>query len=1004
MLENARRQVFLVLLTIVGALLCSILLKPGLGMDLKGGNQLIYEVPDEVLAKLERDEKTSKDAVMEHTLRIVRDRIDPTGVLEALVSRRGQNGILIELPYREKAELDQIKARISSLGKLEMRIVAYEGWAQDDVKFDLASEKRRLEDWLKTGGKELVVENYKNIERFNESPNTGPLAFGKLRWYPHLVEPQPGNKKIWNQPMSMGQSADGVQPLSASVVAVFDQSADYNGGVVPDARQKEERPFLLEFVALNMKEEHFRGEDLDPSGVKPGVSQDGRLAVHYKVRDNLSSRYGDWSGKYKKKHSAIVLNGVVRSAPYFVERIPGNGQISGNFTQQEVDELVKVLRTGSLQVEPQLLSDRTVGPTLGAKSLQLGQISLIAGTIAVFAFMLWYYKLAGIVACITLVLNVFLLWAAVLFMQATITLPGLGGIVLTMGMAVDANVLIYERIREEADRGKDMLRAVRAGFERAMSAILDANITTFLTGLVLYNVGVGPVRGFAVTLMVGIVTTVFTQFFVTRLLFHYLLVQEKLKDFKVRRLLAQPSFDYLRHGKKCVTVSVLFLVLGLGYSIWGVPSEVSLGIDFKGGANLQMLLRDPTDREAIVARLSSDAEFQRDFRNFTVNTIEATADGKSNFFNVRLKLTDTMREKIEQDRKVWRESKKAAEAEGKEQPEPYSAPYLAMMRRIFADDLVKPAYSGADVAPGPNNDAYAQVNLHFQSPVEKQRLQVLLAKAKVPLATVSIPSDAAATQSKDLFVEWSTVPSTMKSQVFDYIRGAIADAKPEDALKDVNGQPVKLSDPFPEAEEIQGRMVGELRNAAIGALILSWALIIFYLRVRFHEYKYGIAAVAALVHDVLVALVAVVVANRFGLVNAEINLNMIACFLTIIGYSVNDTIVIFDRIRENLAEQQKLGGHVSLREIINLSVNQTMSRTILTTGVTLFVVLAQFLVNWGTDSDLETFAFGMLIGMISGTYSTIFIAAPVLTWVAKRYPAAAAPAAPVEAEAPAAAQ
>jgi len=1006
MLENARRQAFLVLLTIVGALICSLQLKPGLGMDLKGGNQLIYEVPEEVMAKLVAAERTSPDAVMDHTVRIVRERIDPSGVLEALVSRRGQNGILIELPYREKAELDQIKARITSLGKLEMRIVAYEGWAQDDVKFDLAAEKRRLEDWLKTGGKELVLENYKNIERFNESPNTGPLSFGKIQWYPHLVEPQLTNKKLWNLPMSMGQSADGVQPLAASVVAVFDQSADYNGGVVPEAKQKEERPFLLEFVALNMKEQHFRGEDLDPSGVAPGVSQDGRLAVHYKVRDNLSSKYGDWSGKYKKKHSAIVLNGVVRSAPYFVERIPGNGQISGNFSQQEVDELVKVLRTGSLQVEPQLLSDRTVGPTLGARSLKLGGISLIAGTVAVFAFMLWYYKLAGIVACITLVLNVFLLWAAVLFMQATITLPGLGGIVLTMGMAVDANVLIYERIREEADRGKDMLRAVRAGFERAMSAILDSNITTFLTGLVLYNVGVGPVRGFAVTLMVGLITTVFTQFFVTRLLFHYLLVKEKLKDFKVRRLLAQPNFDYLRHGKKFVTASVLFIAGGLAYTIWGVPSEVSLGIDFKGGANLQMLLKEPTDREAIVARLEGDAEFKRDFRNFTVNTIEATEDGKAASYNVRLKLTDTMRELIEQQRKEWREAKKAADAEGKAQPEPYAAPYLAMMRRIFSDDLVKPAYSGAEVFPGVNNEAFAQINLHFQTPVAVQNLQALLAKVKVPLAKVSVPSDPAATQSKDLFVEWTTVPSTQKSQLFDYIREAIASAKTEDALKDATGQPVKLSDPFPEAEEIQGRMVGELRNAAIGALILSWALIIFYLRVRFHEYKYGIAAVAALVHDVLVALVAVVVVNRFGIVDAEINLNMIACFLTIIGYSVNDTIVIFDRIRENITEQHKLGGHMSLRDIINLSVNQTMSRTILTTGVTLFVVLAQFLVNWGTGSDLETFAFGMLIGMISGTYSTIFIAAPVLTWIAKRYPASALPEAPVDetVDAPAAAQ
>lgn len=999
MLENARRQVFLVLLTIVGALLCTFLLDPGFGMDLKGGNQLIYEVPEEVLAKLTTVEGQTVDRVMDETVRIVSDRVDPTGVLDVLVSRRGQNGILIELPYREKAELEQIKSRITSLGKLEMRIVAYTGWTQGDTQFDLTAEKRRLEDWLKTGGKELVLEDWRNIARFNDSPNTGPVAFGKIQWYPHLVEPNLDNKKVWDRPMSMGSSEPGVQPLNESVVAVFDQATDWNGGMVPEATGKKERPFLLEFVAINMAERHFRGEDLDSAGVGPTYSQDGRLAVRYRVKEDLSSKYGDWSQQYKKKHSAIVLNGVIRSAPYFVERIPGNGQISGNFTNAEVEDLVKVLRTGALQVEPVLLSDTAVGPTLGQRSLDLGKTSLIAGTVAVFAFMLWYYKLAGIIACITLVLNVFLLWASLLFMQATITLPGLGGIVLTMGMAVDANVLIYERIREEADRGKDMLRAVRAGFERAMSAILDSNITTFLTGLVLYNVGVGPVRGFAVTLMVGIVTTVFTQFFVTRLLFHFLLIKDRLKDFKVRRLLAQPNFDYLKSTRTCVTGSILLIVGGVFYAVAMVPSEVSLGIDFKGGANLQMMLRESTTVAAIEEKLKADADFQRDFRNFQINTVEADADRKATTFNVRLKLTDAMRQQVEIDRRAWRDARKTAEDAGNEPPAPYVAPYTAHMKRIFADALVKPAYSDPQVVPGTNNDAYAQINLHFQQPIEINKLQSLLAKAKVPLARVSAPGNTGATQSADLFVEWVTSPKTTRTQLFEFIQGSISKAKGDDVLVDAAGKPVKLSDPFPEAEEIQGRMVGELRNAAIGALILSWALIIFYLRVRFHDYSYGIAAVAALVHDVLMAFIAVVIFNQAGLVEAEINLNMIACFLTIIGYSVNDTIVIFDRIRENLAEQQKLGGHVSLKDVINLSVNQTMSRTILTTGVTLFVVLAQFVVNYGTGSDLESFAFGMLVGMISGTYSTIFIASPILVWLASRNKATPAAAAPVAAPA-----
>jgi preprotein translocase SecF subunit len=209
-----------------------------------------------------------------------------------------------------------------------------------------------------------------------------------------------------------------------------------------------------------------------------------------------------------------------------------------------------------------------------------------------------------------------------------------------------------------------------------------------------------------------------------------------------------------------------------------------------------------------------------------------------------------------------------------------------------------------------------------------------------------------------------------------------------------------LSDPFPEAQEIQGRLVNDLRNAAIGALILAWGLIVLYLRVRFHEYKYGVAAVIALIHDVLVTLGIVVFVNHMGWVHVEINLAMIACFLTIIGYSVNDTIIIFDRIREHVNDDARQGIQTPFRELINRSVNQTMSRTVLTTGLTMLVVIAQFVVNWGSDSDLESFAFGMLVGMITGTYSTIYIAAPILIWLHKDGTSPATQAAPVPATAP----
>ena len=619
-------------------------------------------------------------------------------------------------------------------------------------------------------------------------------------------------------------------------------------------------------------------------------------------------------------------------------------------------------------------------------------LSLIAGSIFVFGFMLWYYGKAGTIACITLVLNVFLLFASMLFMQATITLPGLGGIVLTMGMAVDANVLIYERIREELGKGKDMLRAVRAGFERAMSAILDSNITTFLVGLVLFNVGSGPVRGFAVTLMVGIVTTVFTQFFVTRLLFHYALLKNWLGDYKPRTMFTNINVDYVRLIGKCVAASTIIITVGIVYALFVVPREVLLGTDFTGGANLKMVVQEPTTADAVKARLASDADFTKDYPNASLNYVgEVDEQGRATRFNVRLKLRDEQRVRAEEGRKAWREAKKEAEKAGMAPPAAYEPEYVAALRRIFSDQLVKPAFSDAitekhDSQP---NLRYAQIDLHFQTPVAVDKAREALTKG-LQRALVTPIGTPTATEASDLHVEWTAQASTKEWELFDIVRKAF------EGMKDTKDRDIGLSDPFPEASEIQGRLVDELRNAAIGSLVLAWALIVLYLRVRFHEYKYGLAAVVALIHDVLVAFAAVALFNHLGWVHAEINLAMIACFLTIIGYSVNDTIVIFDRIRENVNDNARLGTTEPMRTLINRALNQTMSRTLLTSGLTLLVVIAQFFVNWGSESDLESFAFAMIVGMVSGVYSTIYIAAPILIWLDKGKPAgkAHAPAVP----------
>jgi protein-export membrane protein SecD/preprotein translocase SecF subunit len=980
MLENANRQLFLVLLAILAAVACMLTMKPVLGHDLKGGTQLRYEVPEDALKAMQSKEGRSIDEMMDQSIMVIRDRIDPSGTLDPLITRSGTTGILIELPWFEnRQELLAVLQRIANLGKLEMRMVADDDYrGEPNVQFSLAGESAKLKAWLaQPDNKALIAKDPLNIRRFNEDPN-GPIAFGHLAWYPRYIRPtvkKGGDQTLWEQSYAT------FPKLGQSVVKAY-EDADYNNQVIPPAllAKPEAERRLVEFIALNLHERHFTGEDLEPSGVSAGPSPEGGLGVHYQIHGGKSGDYAEWSEKYIGKSSAIVLNGVIKSAPTFISKIPGNGIITGDFTQAEVEELVKVLKTGSLRVEPALVSNESIGPTLGEAAIKRGTWSLAAGAVLVFAFMLVYYRVAGTIACVTLVLNVFLLFGAMLFMQATITLPGLGGIVLTMGMAVDANVLIYERIREELAKGKDLLRAVRAGFDRAMSAILDSNITTFLVGMVLYNVGVGPVRGFAVTLMVGIVTTVFTQFFVTRLLFHVALERKWLSDYKPRSLWANLNLDYVRLIKPCVVASAVVIAAGVFYALFVVPREVLLGIDFTGGANLRMMVSAPMSDQTVRNRLAQDAEFAREYPNVQVNRYgEAAADGTATQFNLRIKLNDAQRERIEAERQADREARKAVENdETKAPPPPYQPPYVAALRRLFENELAKPAFSAPIVAGVPGRDTLksALIDVYLQEPVDVAAAQEQLAKGLSGL-TVKPISEPTAVRSKDLRLEWMTQAGVKDWEIPGIVQKEIA------TLTDAAGKPISLSEPFPDASEIHGRLVGELRNTAIGALLLAWGLIVLYLRVRFHEYKYGIAAVIALIHDVLVAFAAVALCNHLGLVHAEIDLAMIACFLTIIGYSVNDTIVIFDRIRENATDNARLGVVEPFRDLINRALNQTMSRTILTSGLTLLVVIAQFAVNWGSESGLESFAFAMIVGMVSGVYSTIYIAAPVLLWLDK---------------------
>ncbi len=956
MVENARRQIIFIALLVSGAILLLAFGETNLGLDLRGGTQLVYEVDLEAAQRagdIPADADPGK--VMQETADIVYKRIDPTGVMDANVARRGSNGFIVELPGLAEAEALAVQQRIETLGRLEMRVLATPDYRERGASFDLEAEKRQVREWLdKEGNRDRVRAEPLAINLYN---NPRP----HLHWLPALIRTKASDATKWDRGYSDPEG-----------VAVFDPAE-----LTTPPKTKE--AFLVELLPINWIEDHFTGSQMDPSGVYAGNDPStGKPAVFYAFKGQFQDAYADWSSKYIQKRSAIILNGIVESAPTFQSRIPGSGIITmGNGTVDHAAELAKVLKTGSLQVRPELQQRTAIGASLGEVAIFRGGLSMALGAAAVVIFMLAYYRTAGLVAVIGLAMNVLLLMAAMIGMRATLTLPGIAGLVLTLGMAVDSNILIYERIREELNRGKAIVQAVRAGFDRALLTILDANITTFLAGLVLYHIGVGPIRGFAVTLMVGIVTSVFTAYFVSRLIYHYLLEKEKLKGFRVTTWFADIAVDWVKKCKVVATASGLLIVV-LMANFFVTPSDVSMGLEFTGGANLQVVLRQPVTKAELRAKLAAHPEFHAEFPDPQILNVRGVdAEGRSDEFAVKLKLRTAYAEKVRNDRH-------AASLRG----EAYEPPYLKQFSAILADNLVERAFDSEQVVEDPNSSttAIGMINLHFTEPVKVEDIRLETAKV-FRVKDVHVVGDPSATAGKTVQVAIDVPVETKANSLLGML------ARPLGNLKNSQGGRIQLSSPFPEASEIGGRMVGELQASAIGAMLLSWLLIGLYVRVRFHEYKFGIAAVVAVIHDILVTFGFVVLMNRLGLVAAEVDMPMIAALLTVVGYSINDSIVVFDRVRENLADQARLGTKETFAELVNRAINQTFSRTVLTTGTTVITVLAMFLVTRGTGSSLEGFSFALVIGVAAGSYSTIFIATPILLWMkAREKPPAAAPA------------
>ena len=593
---------------------------------------------------------------------------------------------------------------------------------------------------------------------------------------------------------------------------------------------KEKKEPLLIHAAAALKGEGIQDARVD---VNSSGFYEPKISLTFNAKG--TQEFADITRKHVGERLAIVLDGEVLSAPNINEPIlSGQAEITGQFSFEEASLLALALRSGSLPAPMKVEEERTIGPLLGKDSIAAGIKATVIGGVLVIGFMLLYYWMAGFISDIALVMNIIMIFGIMGFLnvmmpgaQFTLTLPGIAGIILTLGMAVDANVLINERIREEIENGRPLAAAINNGYNRAFSAIFDSNITTLIAAFMLFQFGSGPIKGFAVTLAIGITASMFTALYVTRTILLLLIHFRSLKSLPMMKLFSNTGINFVRYSYVFMAMSAILIAVTL--FLFFQKGEKAYGIDFAGGQIQEYKFQNPVTSEQIRGILKatnmSDAVIQH-FSQTPENVMIRTAEE--------------------------------------------------------------------------SEDVYKTVQNAFQEQMPDNQAELL------------------------------------------------------------------------RIEKV-GPVVGKhLRQRAVWAIVLAMAGILVYVGFRFKHFDFATAGVIALIHDVAVAL------GLLVLLGYQVDLLTVTALLTIAGFSINDTIVIYDRIRENIAKSRKY----DLAEVINLSVNQTLSRTVLTSFTVLMVTTSLYF--WGGEV-LRSFALCLLIGFIAGTYSTVFIASPlVLAWQKKQ--------------------
>ncbi len=676
---------------------------------------------------------------------------------------------------------------------------------------------------------------------------------------------------------------------------------------------------------------------------------------------------------------AIVMDDKLHSAPAVqTPSFGGSGRITGIGGEGEAKDLSIILRSGKLPGKIVLEQETFVGPTLGQDAIARGQLASGITLALVAVFLLVYYRLAGVIAVVSLLLNLLFLLGIMAFANATMTLPGLAGVVLTVGMAVDANILIYERMREEQQRGKTALQAYEAGHERAFSAIVDSNITTLVAAAVLYWFGSGPVQGFAVTLSIGILTTLFSVLFCART-FLKMLISAGTTKFTMMKLMSAPQLEYIKIARKVVVVSAVLVAAGLLFVV--ARGRASFGIDFNGGSFITFRVAQDTPIELIRAKLGDvkGPDGNKRYPDLEIQTIASSEKGKagaagsvSSLFQLRTGVTSLDPNPVKQQEAMRQLKVDLQDAlkdvlshEPFETMDPKQVPNNPRFFTDLENGAAGPGFNlyvkegKGDAAAFQKKIAAAELVKDVLSRDAKGNANVIV-EERPGLAPKGLRKIAVLIPAKDADREGLHVRLQM-------------------ALKTVLKDDL-ADDPIIGEGQLGSAVAKELKNSTILAMIVSWILMIVYIAFRFDSWKYGASAVIALVHDSLISVAFVAVAGylvpkSWGL-SFEMGLTTMASILTIIGYAINDKIVVFDRIRENLQLMKK----ESFSDVINASVNQTMSRTILTGIMVWIASIILYGLTMHTGGGIAEFSFPLIIGILAGTYSTIYIACPIVLW------------------------